>query len=81
MIYINFTIVDRYPLEINIVSGGGISNSKLDINLFRSLEDFNTLLHTTGYAPPPPVYLPSIDKKYFIDGWFLFCLEIWIYTD
>jgi hypothetical protein len=24
---------------------------------------------------PLPDYLPSIDKKYFIDGWFLFCPE------
>jgi len=31
--------------------------------------------------PPPPDYLPSIDKKNFIGGWFLFCLEILILVD
>ena len=30
---------------------------------------------STRYTPPPPDYLPSIDKQFFIGRWFYFALE------
>jgi len=43
----------------------------------KSLKDCNGGVHLYHFIVLNPDYLPSIDKKNFIDGWFLYCLKSW----
>jgi hypothetical protein len=40
--------------------------------LEKALSVYLSTVDLKQYGPPPPDYLPSIDKNNFIDGWFLF---------
>ena len=44
----------------------GLRSERLDWSYFRT---------GVRLPPPPPDYLPSIDKKNFIGGWFYFALK------